>query len=36
MLYYKNINVKGIAKLYYKYIYRYSYLLKSIVFNKGL
>ena len=28
MLYYKSINIKGIAKLYYKYIYKYSYLLK--------
>ena len=35
MLYYKNIDVKGIAKLYYKSIYKRGYLLKSIVFNKG-
>ena len=35
MLYYKNIDIKGIAKLYSKYIYKYSYLLKSIASNKG-
>ena len=35
MLYYRDINIKEVAKLYYKYIYRYSYLLKSIVSNKG-